>query len=108
MIPGKQQPSRPQAVDHIAGVVATQEAPQTASLGQFGDAKQEKRLSAVAQDAPSRLKLFQRIYRGTASPRECIKAFCLECVWMDEAAIRECTATACPLHRLRPYQRRPS
>lgn len=91
--------------DHIAEAVATRDAFQTASLGQCWDAKQAKRLSAIAQDAPSRLK---RVYCGTASPRECNKVFCLECVWMDEKAIRECTATACPLYRLRPYQGRPS
>ena len=59
----------------------------------------------MERDAPSRLALFKRVYGGTASPREVIKAFCLECVGFEEAAIRECTATACPLRRFRPFQK---
>lgn len=65
---------------------------------------QAKRLAAVAQDAPSKLGIFKRVYAGKATMRLCIKAFCLECAWMDLAAIRDCTATACPLWRRRPYQ----
>lgn len=69
--------------------------------------RQAKRLAAVAQDAPSKLGIFKRVYAGKANMRLCIKAFCLECVWMDTTAIRDCTATACPLWRRRPYQELP-
>jgi len=69
---------------------------------------QAKRLAAIAQDAPSKSGIFERVYAGKASMRLCIKAFCLECVWMDILAIRECTATACPLWRRRPYQQGPA
>lgn len=79
--------------------------PETAPLNAFADPKIARRLASVQADAPSKLRTFRRVYAGTASPRLCIKAFCLECCWMDVPAIRDCTATACTLHRLRPYQR---
>ena len=77
---------------------------QTRPVGQSGDLQQARRLRQVAEGCPSRLGLFQRVYRGQSSPRECIKAFCLECNGLEETAIRDCTARACPLYRLRPYQ----
>jgi len=97
-----------QATNHE---VAAESTPSKSSLqtrrgNEFSEAKRAKRLQAVSADAPGKLSLFRSVYAGKASPRQCIKAFCLEWVWLDEAAIRECTATACPLHRLRPYQRR--
>lgn len=76
----------------------------TAPRDQFSDPKILKRLTNVQKDKPSKVGIFRRVYARKASPRECIKAFCLECVWLDEAAIRECTATACPLFAYRPYQ----
>ena len=79
---------------------------QSAPQNEFGDRSRQKRLQAVSEDSPCRVALFRRVYSGEASPRECIKAFCLECCWFDEAAIRECTATACPLWNLRPFVQR--
>jgi hypothetical protein len=35
-----------------------------------------------------------------------IKAFCMECCVHDRAAIRDCTALACPLYPYRPFQER--
>lgn len=40
-------------------------------------------LRNVSEDAPARAGLFRRVYEGTASPRQRIKAFCLECCGMD-------------------------
>lgn len=82
----------------------TKEASSTHSPSDFSDLKRVKRLEAVHEDAPSKELLFRRVYDGKASPRLVIKAMCLECCWMDETAIRECEATACPLWNLRPYQ----
>ena len=70
-----------------------------------GDPAQARRLRQVAEHHPSRLKLLQRVYACQTSPRECIKAFCLECNGYEEAAIRDCSAPACALYRFRPYQR---
>ncbi|TAN38011.1 MAG: hypothetical protein EPN23_03420 [Verrucomicrobia bacterium] len=79
--------------------------PQTASPSEFIAHKRAERLQQVATDAPSKLNLFKRVYAGTASPRLCVKAFCIECVGYNEAAVRECTAPACPLWNLRPFQK---
>jgi len=48
--------------------------------------------------------LLARCYSRRASPREAVKAFCQECCGYDRRAITECTAYACPLWHLRPYQ----
>ena len=71
---------------------------------EFGDPRRVRRFKQVAEHYPSRMGLFRKVYHGQASPRQCIKAFCLECNGWESAAIRECTATACPLWRLRPFQ----
>lgn len=78
---------------------------QTASQGQFSDPKRARRLRDISSDAPSKLALFRRVYEGHASPREIIKAFCLQCMWMNEEDIRTCQATDCPHWNVRPYQR---
>lgn len=77
----------------------------TARGGEFDDPKCARMLRQVSEDAPSKLGVFKRVYSSTASPREAIRAKCLECCWMDVAGIRECTGTACPLWRHRPYQK---
>jgi hypothetical protein len=64
----------------------------TDPVGQFGNLQQARRLRQVTEHHPKRLGLFLRVYRGQASPRECIKAFCLECHGWEEAAIRDCCA----------------
>ena len=68
------------------------------------DAKQARRLAQVSEHYPRFKGLFLRCSRGVASTRHRIKAFCLECNGWEPAAIRDCTATACPLFRIRPYQ----
>ncbi len=69
-------------------------------------AKQSKRLALIDATLPSAKNLFRRVFEGVASPRQCIKAFCLECNGFEKESIPECTADACPLWRLRPYQRK--
>lgn len=78
--------------------------PKTAPLSEKQVAKRAHLLRAVQTDAPSKLKLFRRVYAGKASPRQCIKAQCLHCCWHDIDAIRECTAAECLLWGLRPFQ----
>ena len=79
---------------------------QTAPGGQCDDLQQAKRLRQVSEHYPSRLGLFRRVYGGQTSPRDCIKAFCLECNGWEEAAIRDCCDKGCPLYRQRPYQKK--
>ena len=74
---------------------------------EFSDPKRASMLRQVSEDAPSKAGIFKRIYGGVrVAPRLAIKGQCLQCCWMDEPAIRECTATSCPLWNFRPYQRR--
>ena len=73
---------------------------------QLQDARRVRRFKQVLEHYPKRTALYWRVYIGKSSPRECIKAFCLECNGWDEGYIRGCTATACPLWQLRPYQRK--
>ena len=77
---------------------------QTAPENEFSDLRRVRRFKQVQEHYPSRMGLFRKVYNGQATPRECIKAFCLECNGWEEAAIRDCTATACPIYQLRPYQ----
>jgi hypothetical protein len=65
--------------------------------------RQAKRLEGVPT---SKAGLFRRIYTGKVTPRARIKAQCLDCTGFDLAAIRECTADACPLWGARPYQQK--
>ncbi len=69
------------------------------------NAKRSRILTAVAQDRPRDLAVFRRAFSGTSKANG-IKAKCLECVWLDHAAIAECTATECPLHPYRPFQKK--
>lgn len=70
----------------------------------FGDAKRDKMMRQVLEDALGKARLFKKAYADKVSPRQAMNAFCLQCCWMDEVAIRECTATSCPLWGFRPYQ----
>jgi len=74
---------------------------------EFSDLKRDGMMKSVSDDAPSKLGIFRSVYSRQASARKAIKAKCLECCWLEEAAIRGCTATECPLWHFRPYQSRP-
>ena len=65
------------------------------------DLKILKRLDAIPQKYRN---IYIKAFSGKASPRQAIKAFCLECVYWQKEEIRKCTCPACPLYRLRPYQ----
>jgi len=51
---------------------------------------------------------YERAVSGRASPRQAIKAFCLECVGYENAVeeIRRCTDAGYPLYVYRPYRGR--
>jgi hypothetical protein len=68
--------------------------------------KRANRLAAIVADVPSKVRLFERVFRGEASPRAAIKAQCLECLAFNSDEIRNCTAPACPLYAYRPFQKR--
>ena len=75
-----------------------------APVSDFITLKRNARLKAIAEDAPSKLRLFERVYGGKTAPRNAIKAFCNECMGFDVDGIRKCSAPACPLYEYRPYR----
>lgn len=52
-------------------------------------------------------RAYLRAAIGTASPREAIKAFCMECVCWDRNEVRLCTGLPCPLFLYRPFRGSP-
>ena len=65
----------------------------------------QARIEKHIGDIPVRYQpLFNRSISGKVSPREAIKAKCLECMGYKKAEVRLCTAPTCPLFTLRPYR----
>lgn len=75
--------------------------PQTVSLNKKIVAK---RAGRIATAPPSFRKLLTQAMSGKCSPRTAIKAHCAECQGFDRPGITNCTAYACPLWALRPFQ----
>jgi hypothetical protein len=50
--------------------------------------------------------LMKRVFDGKAPRSGCIKAFCLECVGFERAAVTESQSFACPLWKVRPFQKK--
>lgn len=76
---------------------------QTHSQSEFAALRRAKRI----ETAPSRVQpLLARVLSGNASPRACIKAFCYECIGFETKEITTCTAWACPLWHVRPFQKK--
>jgi hypothetical protein len=48
--------------------------------------------------------LVRRCWCGMASPRQAIKAQCLDCQGEDRQAVASCGDRCCPLWRFRPFQ----
>ena len=62
---------------------------------------QQKALEAT----PQRVRvLFSKVFQGTTSPRQAIKAKCLDCSHHDRAEISLCGVVTCPLWAYRPFQ----
>lgn len=64
----------------------------------------QKRESRVSTAPESVRMLLRRVFAGQSPRSGCVKAMCLECNGFDRAAITDCTAYACPLWNVRPYQ----
>ena len=60
------------------------------------DPRRLQMLEQVKKDTPSNLGVFRRAY-SSKSKGAAVKAFCLECLWMDRQAIRACDVANCPL-----------
>lgn len=72
-----------------------------ASLNEKITQTRGKRLSTIPESAQS---VFQRSWAKKASPRQAIKAQCLECMGFDRKGIAGCTSYACSLWEYRPFQ----
>lgn len=65
------------------------------------DERQTKHLLAV----PVKVRgIVAQAFEGTTSPRQAIKAKCLDCSHYDRAEISLCRVRTCPLWAYRPYQ----
>lgn len=54
---------------------------------------------------PARYRaLVGKAAEGATSPRQAIKAKCLDCCHFQRAEVRLCGVLTCPLHAFRPYQ----
>lgn len=74
---------------------------ETASLNEKIAAIRARRIETAPE---SFRRLLTQATAGKCSPRQAIKAQCAECVGFDREAITTCTAYACPLWHLRPFQ----
>lgn len=64
------------------------------------DMKIAERLNAV----PAAYRGCYRRATSGNSLRAAVNAFCLECMGWQRTEVVRCTASACPLFRVRPYQ----
>lgn len=50
-------------------------------------------------------KNYLAVVSGKASPRNAIKAFCIECMGYIRAEVTNCDVIDCPLNLFRPYRK---
>jgi hypothetical protein len=62
--------------------------------------KRQKDFVAIVPDKAR--TLIARALVGGVSPRQCIKAKCLDCCHFDRAEAAACTVTLCPLWAVNP------
>jgi hypothetical protein len=64
----------------------------------------DKQKAFVATVPEKSRVLISRALVGTVSPRQCIKAKCLDCCCYNRAEAAACTVTLCPLWAVNPYR----
>ncbi len=66
----------------------------------------EMSILSKAKDMP---EIYKKNYlatvAGTASPRNAIKAFCIECMCYVRSEVTKCSTIECPLNLFRPYRK---
>lgn len=68
-------------------------------------ATKTERITEKAKEIPKKYRAnFLSAVNGKASPRNAIKAFCLECFGYNGAEVKRCETWNCPLNMYRPYQ----
>ena len=56
----------------------------------------------MTREVPESMQnIYDRTQAGTASPRQAIKMFCLECVGYDREEVKVCSDQGCPLYQYR-------
>lgn len=57
------------------------------------------------REVPAKYRPLQlRVLHGTATPREAIKAMCLECLGWERNEVAHCTSMDCPNYLYRPFK----
>lgn len=51
-------------------------------------------------------RLFYDVFYGKKSYSKAVKAKCLDCSCFDRQEITHCEVKTCPLHKVRPYQKK--
>ena len=85
-----------------------------AGTAKTNDAKQPYRNSTppssvnlIAECRAAMPEIYRRQYdkaMGGKSLRAAVNSKCLDCCCWERTAVRDCSAIACPLHTVRPYQ----
>lgn len=70
-----------------------------------GGALNAKQTIRLARWLVTNQPLVKRAWLGKCSPRQAIKAQCLDCVGEDRQAVADCGDRCCPLWQFRPYQK---
>ena len=64
---------------------------------------------SITDKADKMPKIYKNCYlsavSGKASPRDAIKAFCIECQGYQRKEVTKCNVIDCPLNLFRPYQK---
>lgn len=60
--------------------------------------------TAVANAPASAKNTLSRAFSGNASPRQAIRAKCLDCARFDRSEIKNCACHLCPLWAYRPFE----
>ena len=78
--------------------------PKTAPVEQNFTPGSVRRLEAIKEAAPSLFCLFKRATEERCSPRQAIKAQCLDCQGLDRGGVRTYGDHCCRLWHVRPFQ----
>lgn len=64
--------------------------------------RRKKVIAAVENMPPTHRRQYLKGVKGNQTAA--LRSFCCECVGHDRGEVTACTATACPLYSVRPYQ----
>lgn len=103
------QPTPSGEIEHLTDIELAQKTPEALSEAirerlSVLDPKKRAMVEKRAKETPKSARLgYLRAATGESSPRQAIKAFCLECVYWIRSEVSMCTARGCPLYEYRPF-----